>query len=71
MKTKEVRDAQGNMLGWVARVGAVDGIWTEWTRSGFKIQRWKPFADRPDRAFFTKEVYPTRGAAKRALQGEL
>ena len=68
MKTKEVRDAQGNMLGWVARAIDVDGEYTPW---GYKIQRWKPFADRPDRAFFLKQLYPTRGAAKRALQGEL
>lgn len=67
MKTKEVRDKDGNMLGWVARVMDVDGF-TDWTPMGYKIQRWKPFADRPDRAFFLKEVYPTRGAAKRALQ---
>lgn len=67
MKTLEIRH-EGKLLGWIARVGAVDGVWTEYTPSGFKIQRYKGSEPMmPLRAFFEPTIYNTRGEAKRAL----
>lgn len=67
MRAKEIRE-NDILLGWVARCGAVDGVWTDWTPWGFRIQRYEGFPVKPDRELFEPQIYKTRGAAIRALK---
>lgn len=54
---------EGELIGWIARVGTVRGVWTEYTPSGFMIAR--NHGIEPE---FQTGIYRTRGMAVRELQ---
>lgn len=58
---------KGNLVGFIARVGAVDGVWNDYTPMGFMIQRCKDSIASPEAEKFEDFIYKTRGEAKRAL----
>jgi hypothetical protein len=54
---------EDELIGWIARVGAVHGVWTEWTPSGWMIAR--NVGVDPE---FQTAIHRTRGMAIRELQ---
>jgi hypothetical protein len=65
MQRRSLREVyiEDELIGWIARVGAVQGVWTEFTPSGWMLAR--NHGIEPE---FQSGIYKTRGMAIRELQ---